>query len=50
MEKIRTPRTVALEIIELITRDDLTDEQKITLIAMIVQDYGEDKLNDNIIY
>jgi len=43
------PTTTALEILEIAKRD-IPDEDKIKLIAMIVQDYGEDRLNDNVIY
>lgn len=46
--------TVATEILE-ISKRDISDEEKIKLIAMIVQDYGEDLMSDhccshNVIY
>jgi len=44
------PRTVALEIIELIKRTDLTEDQKIELVTKLIQDYGEDVISDKIIY
>jgi hypothetical protein len=44
-----SPTTTAIEILE-IAKHDIPDEEKLKLIAMIVQDYGEDKLNDNVIY
>jgi len=44
------PRTVALEIIELIKRTDLTEDQKIELVTKLIQDYGKPVLSNRAEY
>jgi len=46
---MRPTHTVALEILE-ITKRDLPDEEKLKLIASIIQDYSEDVVSDKIPY